>query len=63
MTMPFIEIADRTSLLVTGASLTVCQGAGHGLYASDHDALNADLLAFISDHRAGDGLRSDSPSR
>jgi len=29
----------------------VYPGAGHGLYASDHDALNADLLAFINGHQ------------
>jgi pimeloyl-ACP methyl ester carboxylesterase len=58
--MPFIETADRTSLFVTewaagrksaalidGATLVIYPGAGHGLYASDHDALNADILAFI----------------
>ena len=28
--------------------LVTVPGAGHGLYASDHDALNADLVAFIN---------------
>ena len=37
----------KTAELIPGASLTVYPGAGHGLYASDHDTLNADLLAFI----------------
>jgi pimeloyl-ACP methyl ester carboxylesterase len=47
-----IELTGRkTAELIGGASLTVYPGAGHGLYASDHDALNADLLAFINDHR------------
>jgi hypothetical protein len=31
----------------TGATLRVYPGAGHGLYASDHQTLNADILAFI----------------
>ena len=47
-----IELTGRkTAELIGGASLTVYPGAGHGLYASDHAALNADLLAFINDHR------------
>jgi len=40
----------RTAGLIAGASLIVYPGAGHGLYASDHDALSADLLAFINGH-------------
>ena len=44
-----IELTGRkTAGLIGGASLTVYPGAGHGLYASDHDTLNADLLAFIN---------------
>jgi non-heme chloroperoxidase len=59
-----IDLTGRkTAELIGGASLTVYQGAGHGLYASDHDALNADLLAFINDYPARDGLRRDSRSR
>jgi len=47
-----IELTGRkTAGLIGGASLTVYPGAGHGLYASDHDALNADLLAFINGHQ------------
>ena len=42
----------KTAELIPGASLSVYPGAGHGLYASDHDALNTDLLAFINGHRA-----------
>jgi hypothetical protein len=43
-----IDLTGRkTAELIPGASLTVYPGAGHGLYASDHDTLNADLLAFI----------------
>jgi non-heme chloroperoxidase len=47
-----IDLTGRkTAELIPGASLTVYPGAGHGLYASDHEALNADLLAFITGHR------------
>ncbi len=52
----------KTAELIPGASLTVYQGAGHGLYASDHDALNADLLAFINGHRVHAGLPHHSRS-
>ncbi len=41
----------KTAELIPGASLSVYPGTGHGLYASDHDALNTDLLAFINGHR------------
>jgi pimeloyl-ACP methyl ester carboxylesterase len=46
----------RTAELIDGASLIVYPGAGHGLYASDHAALNADLLAFIHDQCPQAGL-------
>jgi non-heme chloroperoxidase len=39
----------KPAALIDRAALTVYEGAGHGLYASDHEALNADLLAFIKD--------------
>jgi non-heme chloroperoxidase len=43
-----IDLTGRKSAaLIGGATLVVYPGAGHGLYASDHDALNADILAFI----------------
>ena len=52
-----IDLTGReTAELIGGASLTVYPGAGHGLYASDHDTLNADLLAFINGHRPQPGL-------
>ncbi len=52
-----LELTGRkTAELIPAASLTVYPGAGHGLYASDHDTLNADLLAFINGHRAQPGL-------
>jgi non-heme chloroperoxidase len=51
-----IDLTGRkTAGLIGSASLTVYPGAGHGLYASDHDALNADLLAFINGHRPQSG--------
>ena len=43
-----IDLTGRpTAELIADATLIVYPGAGHGLYASDHDALNADILAFI----------------
>ena len=57
-----IELTGRkTAELIGGASLTVYPGAGHGLYASDHDALNADLLAFINGHRPAAERRAPAP--
>ena len=44
-----LELTGRkTSELIAGSRLVVYRGAGHGLYASDHVALNADLLEFIT---------------
>jgi non-heme chloroperoxidase len=37
----------KTVRLMPNARLVVYQGAGHGLYASEHERLNADLLEFI----------------
>jgi non-heme chloroperoxidase len=43
-----IELTGRrTAGLLGDAALRVYPGAGHGLYASDHQTLNADILAFI----------------
>jgi non-heme chloroperoxidase len=43
-----IELTGRkTADLLSRAALRVYPGAGHGLYASDHQTLNADILAFI----------------
>ena len=51
-----IELTGRkTAELISGARLTVYPGAGHGLYASDHSALNADLVAFINSTSAAQG--------
>lgn len=53
-----IELTGRkTAALISDATLLVYQGAGHGLYASDHDALNADVLAFIKGAPQGEPLR------
>jgi pimeloyl-ACP methyl ester carboxylesterase len=47
-----IELTGRkTAALVPDCTLVVYEGAGHGLYASDHDRLNTDLLAFIEQHQ------------
>jgi non-heme chloroperoxidase len=42
----------KTAAIIDGAELIVYPGAGHGLYASDHQALNADLIAFIKNRAA-----------
>ena len=43
-----IQLTGRkTADLLTNATLRVYPGAGHGLYASDHQTLNADILTFI----------------
>ena len=39
----------KTAALIGDATLMIYPGAGHGLYASDHDAVNADILAFIGE--------------
>ncbi len=49
-----IDLTGRqTKALIAGASLIVYKDAGHGLYASDHEILNADMLAFIRDGSSG----------
>jgi non-heme chloroperoxidase len=40
-----IDLTGRkTAALIDGSRLVVYEGAGHGLYASDHDRLNADIV-------------------
>jgi pimeloyl-ACP methyl ester carboxylesterase len=49
-----IELTGRkTAALLGSATLRVYPGAGHGLYASDHEAINTDILTFIGG--TGDG--------
>jgi non-heme chloroperoxidase len=46
-----LELTGRpTAALVPGARLEVYEGIGHGLYASEHDRVNADVLAFLAEH-------------
>jgi non-heme chloroperoxidase len=48
-----LELTGRkTAALIDGAELAVYPGAGHGLYASDHQALNTDIVAFIKNRAA-----------
>ena len=43
-----IQLTGRkTADLLSDAALRVYPGAGHGLYASDHQGVNADILRFI----------------
>ncbi len=57
-----LELTGRkTAELIGGATLTVYPGAGHGLYASDHEAINADLLAFITGHRPQPARQDHAP--
>jgi pimeloyl-ACP methyl ester carboxylesterase len=44
---PIALTGRRTVQLIPQARLIEYAGAGHGLYASEHERLNADLLAFI----------------
>jgi pimeloyl-ACP methyl ester carboxylesterase len=59
-----IDLTGRKSAaLIGGATLVVYPGCGHGLYASDHNAVNADILAFIHGRPlpAGPGSGHGSP--
>jgi non-heme chloroperoxidase len=43
-----IDITGRkTAALIPGSNLIVYEGAGHGLFAADHERFNEDLLSFI----------------
>jgi non-heme chloroperoxidase len=44
---PLALTGERTAALMPGARLIVYRGAGHGLYASDHERLNRDILTFL----------------
>lgn len=57
-----IQLTGRkTAGLLSDATLRVYPGAGHGLYASDHQKLNADILAFIRE--TPDGQAGRHPGR
>ena len=42
----------RTAALIPDSRLVVYEGSGHGLYAADHERVNADVLAFVGAERA-----------
>jgi pimeloyl-ACP methyl ester carboxylesterase len=48
---PIALTGQKTAALIPDCRFEVYRGAGHGLYASEHERLNADLLRFISDGR------------
>jgi pimeloyl-ACP methyl ester carboxylesterase len=48
---PIALTGRRTAALIPDCRFEIYEGAGHGLYASEHERLNADLLRFISDGR------------
>jgi non-heme chloroperoxidase len=45
-TVPLEVSARKTAAAIPGSELRVYEGAAHGLFVSDKDRLNADLLAF-----------------
>jgi pimeloyl-ACP methyl ester carboxylesterase len=45
---PIDLTARKTAALIEGSRLVVYEGAGHGLYAGDHDRLNAEIVEFIT---------------
>lgn len=48
-----IELSGRkTAALMPRSRLLVYEGSGHGLYAADHERVNADIFAFIYERRA-----------
>lgn len=48
-----IDITGRkTATLIRGSRLVVYPGSGHGLYAADHDRVNANILSFINEQTA-----------
>jgi non-heme chloroperoxidase len=56
-----IQLTGRKPADLLGdATLRVYPGAGHGLYASDHQTLNADTLTFI--HGTPDTRPAASPA-
>ncbi len=53
---PLPLTGERTAALIPGAELIVYPGAGHGLYAGDHDRLIADILRFVAETTALAGV-------
>ncbi len=49
--VPIVASGRKSVKLVKGAELKVYPGAPHGLFATEKDKFNADLLAFIQSHR------------
>jgi non-heme chloroperoxidase len=48
-----IDITGRKAAdLIPDSRLVVYEGAGHGLYAADHERLNGDVLAFVRERVA-----------
>lgn len=49
---PIELTGEKTAALIPGSRLLVYNGSGHGLYAADHERVNADILTFINGQRA-----------
>ena len=49
---PIKLTGEKTAALIPGSRLLVYNGSGHGLYAADHERVNADILTFIDGRRA-----------
>jgi pimeloyl-ACP methyl ester carboxylesterase len=47
-TVPMKISSDRTAAMLGDAEYIVYKGAPHGLYFTDKERLNADLLKFIN---------------
>jgi len=49
---PIKLTGEKTAALIPGSRLVVYNGSGHGLYAADHERVNADILTFVKGQRA-----------
>ena len=45
--MPIAASGNKSSKIVQGAQFKVYPGASHGLFATEKEKFNADLLAFL----------------
>jgi len=45
--VPIAASAEKSAKLVADATLKVYPGAPHGLFATDKDEFNSELMAFI----------------